>query len=138
MTNTAPVMDNALRLSGLARKLVTNDLLTEDQALQALDEGAKKNISFVAQLVESKTLDAYRIAEAGAYEFGVPLSDITAIDLDTQIIQLVDEKLVRKHQSLPLFKRGNHQPISKPWMKSNSRLVCMPRRSLRNRRNYKN
>ena len=108
MTNTAPVMDNALRLSGLARKLVTNDLLTEDQALQALDEGAKKNISFVAQLVESKTLDAYTIAETGAYEFGVPLFDVTAIDMEALPVKSVDEKLVRKHQSLPLFKRGNH------------------------------
>jgi type IV pilus assembly protein PilB len=108
MSNPAPVMDNALRLSGLARKLVTTGLLAEDQARQAHDESIRKNISFVAQLVESKTLDAYNIADTGAHEFGVPLFDITAIDMDALAVKLVDEKLVRKHQSLPLFKRGNH------------------------------
>ena len=108
MTNTAPVMDNTLRLGGLARKLVTGALLTEDQARQAQDESLKKSISLVAQLVESKTLDAYNIAETAAYEFGAPLFDITAIDMDALAVKLVDEKLVRKHQSLPLFKRGNH------------------------------
>ena len=108
MTNAAPIMDDTPRLSGLARKLVTNGLLTEDQAQQAQADSIKNKHSFVAQVVESKTLDAYKIAETGAYEFGVPLFDITTIDMDTQVIQLVDEKLVLKHQSLPLFKRGNH------------------------------
>jgi len=108
MNNPALATDNAPHLSGLARKLVTNGLLVEDQARQALEAAAKKNISFVAQLVESKTLDAYNIAETAAYEFGAPLFDITAIDMDALAVKLVDEKLVRKHQSLPLFKRGNH------------------------------
>ena len=107
-TNTATVIDNAPYLSGLARKLVASGLLAEDQARHAQEEAAQKNSSFVAQLVESKTLDAYKIAETGAYEFGIPLFDISAIDMDTQVVHLVDEKLVRKHQSLPLFKRGNH------------------------------
>jgi len=101
-------MDKALHLNGLARKLVTNGLLVDDQARQAQQEASKNNISFVAQLVESKTLDAYNIAETGAFEFGVPLFDITAIDMDALAVKLVDEKLVRRHQSLPLFKRGNH------------------------------
>ncbi len=108
MTNTASAMDHSPRLSGLARKLVANGLLSEDQARQAQEEAAKKSISFVAELVESKTLDAYNIAETGAYEFGVPVFDITTIDTESLATKLVDEKLVRKHQALPLFKRGNH------------------------------
>jgi type IV pilus assembly protein PilB len=108
MTNTALAMDNALRLNGLGRKLISNGLLTEDQAHQALEDAGKKNISFVAQLVESKILDSFPIAETGAYEFGIPLFDITAIDAESIAVNLVDEKLVRKHQILPLVKRGNH------------------------------
>lgn len=66
-----------------------------------------KKISFVAQLVDSKTLDAYSIAETGANEFGVPLFDITTIDMDALAVKAVEEKLIRKHHVLPLFKRGN-------------------------------
>ena len=108
MTNTAPVMDNTLRLGGLARKLVTNGLLTDDQAQHAQQEADNKKTSFTTELVEGNILDAYTIAETGAHEFGVPLFDITAIDLESLPIKSVDEKVVRKYQSLPLFKRGNH------------------------------
>ena len=104
---TAPVMDNAQRFSGLARKLLTDGLLSDEQARQAHDDALKKKISFVAQLVESKTLDAYTIAETGAKEFGVPLFDITTIDMDVLAAKSVEEKLIRKHHALPLFKRGN-------------------------------
>ncbi len=107
MTNAAPAMDYTPRFSGLARKLVANGLLAEDQVRQAQEEAVKKHTSFVAQLVESKTLDAYAIAEIGAYEFGVPLLDLTAVDTETLPVNLVDEKLLRQHQAMPLFKRGN-------------------------------
>src|SRR3569623_916541 len=104
---TTPVTDNAQRFSGLARKLVIDGLLSEEQARQAHDEAIKKHTSIVAQLVESKTLDAYTIAETGAKEFGVPLFDITTIDMDVLAAKSVEEKLIRKHHALPLFKSGN-------------------------------
>src|SRR3569833_798777 len=104
---TAPVMDNTQRFSGLARRLVMDGLLSDEQARQAHDDAVKKKSSFVAQLVESKTLDAYTIAETGAKEFGVPLFDITTIDMDVLAAKSVEEKLIRKHNALPLFKRGN-------------------------------
>src|SRR3569833_4107783 len=104
---TAPVMDNTQRFSGLARRLVMDGLLSDEQARQAHDDALKKKSSFVAQLVESKTLDAYTIAETGAKEFGVPLFDITTIDMDVLAAKSVEEKLIRKHHALPLFKRGN-------------------------------
>jgi len=107
MANPVPI-DSAPTLSGLARKLVSRGLLSPQQAQQALDEAAAKNISFVAKLVADQWMDPYAIAETGAYEFGVPLFDITAVDMDMLATGLVDEKLVRKHQVLPLFKRGTH------------------------------
>ncbi|MEK7322520.1 MAG: type IV-A pilus assembly ATPase PilB [Pseudomonadota bacterium] len=106
MTSSTPT-DNAQSLSALPRKLVADCLLSDDQARQAYDEAAKKKISFIAQLVESKTLDAYSIAETGANEFGVPLFDITVIDMEALAVKAVEEKLIRKHNALPLFKRGN-------------------------------
>src|SRR5690606_16467616 len=40
-------------------------------------------------------------------EFGMPLVDALAIDPAQSAMALVKEELVRKHQVLPLFKRGN-------------------------------
>src|SRR3569833_2927746 len=98
--------DTSSRLSGLARKLIADGLLSEEQARQANEEALKNKVSFVAQLVDSKTLDAYTIAETGAREFGIPLFDITTIDPEALAAKAVEEKLVRKHQALPLFRRG--------------------------------
>src|SRR3569833_3285188 len=99
--------DTSSRLSGLARKLIADGLLSEEQARQANEEALKNKVSFVAQLVDSKTLDAYTIAETGAREFGIPLFDITTIDPEALAAKAVEEKLVRKHQALPLIRRGN-------------------------------
>jgi type IV pilus assembly protein PilB len=38
--------------------------------------------------------------------FNLPLFDLDALDIDKAIVQLVDEKLLRQHHALPLFKRG--------------------------------
>ncbi len=111
MANTAP-SNQPPRLSGLARKLVIDGLLSDAQARLAHEEAAKKKISFVAQLVDSQTLDSYTIAETGAAEFGVPLFDIDTIDPDHLAAELIEEKLVRKHNALPLYKRGNRMFVA--------------------------
>jgi len=38
---------------------------------------------------------------------GVPLLDLDAVDLADLPLNLVDEKLIRKHRALPIFRRGN-------------------------------
>ncbi len=47
------------------------------------------------------------IANLSAQEFGIPVFDIAVMDLDAAPIKLVNEKLIRQHRALPLFKRGN-------------------------------
>ncbi|MCI0507720.1 MAG: type IV-A pilus assembly ATPase PilB [Gammaproteobacteria bacterium] len=96
-----------MKLSGLARKLVLDGLLSEADAVKAQDVATKKKLPLVTHLVEAKLVNSKALAIAAAHEFGVPLLDITAIELDPEIVRLVDEKLVRQHHGLPLFKRGN-------------------------------
>jgi len=40
-------------------------------------------------------------------EFGLPVFDLDAIDPETIPRDIVDEKLIKKHRALPLYKRGN-------------------------------
>jgi len=96
-----------MKISGLARKLVLDGLLSEADAVKAQDAATKKKLPLVSYLVESKLIDSKSLAVAAAHEFGVPLLDIAAMELDPEVVRLVDEKLVRQHHGLPLFKRGN-------------------------------
>ncbi|MCK9529623.1 MAG: type IV-A pilus assembly ATPase PilB [Gammaproteobacteria bacterium] len=94
-------------LSGLARRLIRDGLLSEQDAEKAQELSSKKKVPFVTWLVENQLSAARAIANAAAQEFGVPLLDIGAFDVDQEVIKLVDEKLMRAHHALPLYKRGN-------------------------------
>jgi type IV pilus assembly protein PilB len=103
MATTQPSM----KPSGLAWRLVRDRLISESQAQTAATEAVKRRQPFVQYLVEQKVLDSRRIAIAASNEFGVPLLDLEAIDLLDLPLNLVDEKLIRKHRALPIFRRGN-------------------------------
>ncbi|WP_295428433.1 type IV-A pilus assembly ATPase PilB [uncultured Thiodictyon sp.] len=96
-----------MKPSGLAWRLVRDRLLTEDQATTATTEALRRREPFVKYLVDQKVLDSRRIAIAASHEFGVPLLDLSALELVDMPLNLVDEKLIRKHRALPLFRRGN-------------------------------
>ncbi|MEN8169489.1 MAG: type IV-A pilus assembly ATPase PilB [Pseudomonadota bacterium] len=94
-------------LSGLARKLVSDGLLTEDAALEAAKGAKRDKVPFVSHIVERKLISSLALATTAAQEFGVPLFDIDTVELDEDVTKLVAEKLIRNHHALPLFKRGN-------------------------------
>ena len=98
-----------IQLSGLARRLVQDNLLDEEKAEHALVASRKQKITLVSYLVENKILKGNKISEVASQEFGVPLFDIKCIDLEvaSSAIKLVDERLVRKHSALPIMTRGN-------------------------------
>jgi len=48
-----------------------------------------------------------QVAMAASAEFGVPLFDADALDVNQATVRLVNEKLITQHKALPLFKRGN-------------------------------
>lgn len=99
--------DKKIILTGLARKLVADDLLSEEQAEKAFDESLRSRTPFVTYLVTKQIVISRDIAIAASQEFGVPLVDIETVELNSDIIKLVDQKLIEKHQVLPIFKRGN-------------------------------
>ena len=94
-------------LSGLARRLVADNLLDAELANKAVIQAKKDKVPFVLHLVASGILDAKTIARVASEEFGTPVFDLTALQKDSTPQKLVDEKLIRKHQTLPLAKRGN-------------------------------
>ena len=93
-------------LSGLARRLVEEDILDADTAVAASDEARKKGVAFVTHLVQSGLADSRTIALSASEEFGVPVIDLSAFDLDSIPKDLVGESLIRQHSALPLIRRG--------------------------------
>ena len=93
-------------LSGLSRRLVQDSLIAEDAVLQALKGAQAQRINLVAYLVGRQMVEARKIAVAASSEFGVPLFDLDAMDMDIEAVKSVDQRLLAKHQVLPLVLRG--------------------------------
>lgn len=95
-------------LSGLARRIVQEELLDAQTAGKASKQAALDKIPFITYLVEKKLAKARDLAMVCAEEFGYPYLDLAALDRDSQPApELVSEKLIRQHSVMPLFKRGN-------------------------------
>jgi type IV pilus assembly protein PilB len=102
MAATAPT-----RLTGLPRRLVQEGIINESVAVAAEAEAQKSaNSSVVSYLVDKNLADPRDIAGAACQEFGVPVLDLDAIEIDLDAARLVDARSMTRHRVLPLFKRG--------------------------------
>ena len=100
------VGSNRGALGGLPQRLVQDGLVDEPAMLDALNAAGERKTSVVTQLVTKGVTTARDIAIAASAEFGVPLFDLDAINLDLDTVRLVSDKLLAKHRVLPIFKRG--------------------------------
>ena len=94
-------------LSGLARRLVQDNILAEEIAKEVQLAVRSNGKQFVSHLIESELAESLAVAEAAADEFGTPLFDLASFNSELIPKDLVDPKLIKKHHTLPLFKRGN-------------------------------
>ncbi|SDU19897.1 type IV-A pilus assembly ATPase PilB [Halopseudomonas salegens] len=95
-------------LSGLARRIVQDELLDAAAAAKASKQASQDRIPFITYLVQHKLANSRDLAMLCAEEFGYPFYDLSAIDTESLPEQtLVSEKLIRQHNVMPLYKRGN-------------------------------
>lgn len=94
-------------ITGLAKRLVMDQILSQTQAEEALRLAHRDKIPLVAHLIKHNVASSHHIATAASQEFGAPLLDLTAFDINQCPKNLVDPKLLRKHRVLPLFHRAN-------------------------------
>lgn len=93
-------------LTGLPRRLVADGLLDEATAAEAQRDAVKEKMLLVSYLVRNKKLDARAVANAAAEEFGVPVVDLDALDMNQAPLKDVEPALIEKHHALPLYRRG--------------------------------
>ncbi len=75
--------------------------------MHAFQSALSSKTPFVKYLIEHKLADARVVAQAASQEFGVPLVDIEALEIESDVVKLVSEELIQRHHALPIFKRGN-------------------------------
>jgi type IV pilus assembly protein PilB len=93
-------------ISGLPRRLVKDGIVSEEAMLDALEETQNSGISVVTYLVQKELASAREVANAASHEFGVPLFDLDAFEIDIDVIKAVNQKLIIKHRVLPMMQRG--------------------------------
>lgn len=98
---------NTVQLTGLSRQLVMQSLLSEEDALAAIESAKKEKLPFVQYISAKGLVKATDIAMLASTEFGTPLLDISIIEIDREVTALIKENLISKHHALPIYKRGN-------------------------------
>ena len=106
MATVNPAAEPRMYLSGLARRLIADGLLSEEKARDIQARVAKEEGTLVSLLVESKAVTPAKIAETASLEFGVPLVDLASVEPDVSLLKNLNERLIRQHRALPLVKRG--------------------------------
>ncbi|WP_018404790.1 type IV-A pilus assembly ATPase PilB [Marinobacter gelidimuriae] len=96
-----------ITLTGLARRFVSDGLLDELTAKDAFFQASQTRIPLITYLTQHKLADSSALAFSAAMEFGISVLDLDAFLPEMMPYKLVDEKLLRKHNALPLYKRGN-------------------------------
>ena len=97
----------SMNLTGIARTLVLENHLDEAAALEAVQKASKESIPLTTYLVSNKIVPSATIAMISSKEFGLPVFDLSAMDTEMAALTLVEEKLITRHNAVPLFKRGN-------------------------------
>jgi len=97
---------NLVGIIGITRRLVQDGVLSEADARSAQAEAAKDKRPIQKYLAEKKLVNSTQLASAFSLEFGLPLFDLSAMDLSQSLASLIPEDLANKQQALPLQRHG--------------------------------
>jgi type IV pilus assembly protein PilB len=93
---------NLVGIIGITRRLVQDGVLSEADARAAQTEAAQDKRPIHKYLAENNLVSGAELARALSLEFGLPLFDLSAMDLNQSLATLIPEELANKQQVLPL------------------------------------
>lgn len=98
----------------IIKRLLQHNFFTLEQ-VQGI-KIADSKASVVQSLIDGKLITADKLAEFCSKQFGQPLLDLQEVDLNSVQLpeELNKESLIRKHQSLPLLKKGRKVLLAVP------------------------
>ena len=95
------------KLSGLARALIQEKLLSEDEANAIQAQANTLKAPFIAQLIQSRKVPAHVIAETSAKAFGFPYFNLDTFNPDYLPAKKIDGKLMQANRVMALQVRNN-------------------------------
>ena len=95
-------------IKGLAGRLIGEGVLTTEQARDAENDARAMHVSLTRYLIDTLDVDSHELAEMASVEFGVPIFDLAAMNLDMLPEHQIDAELMVKHHAVPLFRRGQN------------------------------
>ena len=94
-------------ISGLASSLAARGLLDQDKLQQICTSAASEQKALVSYLVENNFIASLALAEFCEAEYGIPLLDSDALELDNIPEKFINQKLIEKHHALPVYMQQN-------------------------------
>ncbi len=93
-------------VNGTLNRMIGASLITYEAATEAIETSRNQKIPLFNYLIENDLVEPADLAQYAAVEYGVPLFDVTVLDLKMAPLDAIEENLIQKHQMLPLYKRG--------------------------------
>ena len=97
----------SIRLSGLARLLVQENLLSETEANLVQGQANLQKTPFITQVIANKRVSAQIIAEVSSKAFGFPYLNLDAFNTDFLPAKSIDSKLMQTNRVIALQNRNN-------------------------------
>jgi len=98
--------NSVFSLTGFAKRLVDEQVLDESQVARLQADSSQQHKSFYHRLINSRLIDSQQLTLLGSEEFGVPILDIRALDLQEAPTSLIPNSMIQANSVLPLFSRG--------------------------------
>ncbi len=98
---------STIKLSGLARMLVQENLLSEADATAIQAQANTVKTPFITQVVTSKKVSAEKIAETSSKSFGFPYLNLDAFNTDYLPTKSIDLKLMQANRVIALRDLNN-------------------------------
>jgi type IV pilus assembly protein PilB len=95
------------KLSGLARMLVQEKLLSEEEASALQSQANMQKNPFITQVIASRKITAEKIAETSSLAFGFPYFNLDSLNSDYLPAKSIDIKLMQSNRVIALQNRNN-------------------------------
>jgi type IV pilus assembly protein PilB len=97
----------SIKLSGLARMLVQENLLSEAEANTIQAQANTVKSPFITQVITSRKVSAEKIAETSSRSFGFPYLNLDAFNADYLPTKSIDLKLMQTNRVIALRSQNN-------------------------------
>ena len=100
-------MTNNKSLNGIARQLVSYDIVDEATAIEASAIAKSKDKEFISALIDTGNANATAIAQYVASDFGLSCFDISSLAMDSVPVDYIKLELLESQNAVPIAKRGS-------------------------------